>query len=91
MDFTVALYKGGGPAMTDLLGNQVQAIFQATTIVLPLMDDKRVRILGIAAEERSSLLPDVPTLVEQGFPLLVADLGTGYRRPPARPPKSSAA
>lgn len=81
VDFPVALYKGGGPAMTDLLGNQVQAIFQATTIIMPLLSDKRVRILGIAAEERSSLLPDVPTLAEQGFPLLVADSWNGLAAP----------
>jgi tripartite-type tricarboxylate transporter receptor subunit TctC len=80
-DITVALYKGGGPAMTDLLGNQVQAIFQATTIVLPLLNDKRVRILGIAAAERSSLLPEVPTLAEQGFPLLIADSWNGLAAP----------
>lgn len=80
-DFTVALYKGGGPAMTDLMGNQVQAIFQATTIVVPLVSDKRVRILGIAAAERSSLLPDVPTLAEQGFPLLNADSWNGLAAP----------
>jgi len=85
VDFTVALYKGGGPAMTDLLGNQVQAIFQATTIILPLLADKRVRILGIAAQERSSLLPDVPTLAEQGFPLLVADSWNGLSAPAGTP------
>ena len=84
-DFTVAFYKGGGPATTDLLGNQVQAIFQATTIVLPIKDDKRVRILGIAAQERSSLLPDVPTLAEQGFPLLVADSWNGLSAPAGTP------
>jgi tripartite-type tricarboxylate transporter receptor subunit TctC len=84
-DFTVAFYKGGGPAMTDLLGNQVQAIFQATTIVLPIADDKRVRILGICADERSSLLPDVPTLGEQGFPLLVADSWNGLAAPAGTP------
>ncbi len=81
VDFTVALYKGGGPAMTDLMGNQVQAIFQATTIVLPLLGDKRVRILGIAAQERSPLLPDVPTLAEQGFPLLIANSWNGLGAP----------
>jgi len=85
VDLTVALYKGGGPAMTDLLGGQVQAIFQATTIVLPLVNDKRVRILGIAAQERSSLLPDVPTLAEQGFPLLVADSWNGLAAPVGTP------
>jgi tripartite-type tricarboxylate transporter receptor subunit TctC len=81
VDFAVALYKGGGPAMTDFFGNQIQAIFQATTIVLPLVGDKRVRILGIAAQERSPLLPDVPALAEQGFPLLVADSWNGLSAP----------
>lgn len=80
-DFSVPLYKGGGPAVTDLLGNQVQAIFQATTIILPLKDDKRIRILGIAAQERLSVLPDVPTLAEQGFPLLVANSWNGLAAP----------
>jgi tripartite-type tricarboxylate transporter receptor subunit TctC len=84
-DFTVALYKGGGPAMTDLLGNQVQAIFQATTIILPLLGEKRVRILGIAAQNRSSLLPEVPTLAEQGFPLLVSDSWNGLVAPAGTP------
>jgi tripartite-type tricarboxylate transporter receptor subunit TctC len=87
VDVTVALYKGGGPAMTDFLGNQVQAIFQATTIVLPLRNDKRVRILGIAAKERSPLLPDVPTLAEQGFPLLVADSWNGLSAPAGTAPE----
>ena len=71
--------------MTDLLANQVQAIFQPTTIVLPLADDKRVRILGIAADERSSLLPDVPTLAEQGFPQLVANSWNGLVAPASTP------
>jgi tripartite-type tricarboxylate transporter receptor subunit TctC len=84
-DFGVALYRGGGPAMADLLANQVQAIFQPTTIVLPLADDKRVRILGIAAEQRSSLLPDVPTLAEQGFPQLIANSWNGLVAPAGTP------
>ncbi len=84
-DFGVALYRGGGPAMADLLANQVQAIFQPTTIVLPLVDDKRVRILGIAAEQRSSLLPGVLTLAEQGFPQLIANSWNGLVAPAGTP------
>ena len=84
-DFAVALYRGGGPAMADLFANQVQAIFQPTTIVIPLADDKRIRILGIAAEQRSSLLPDVPTLAEQGFPQLVANSWNGLAAPAGTP------
>jgi len=84
-DFGVALYRGGAPAMADLMANQVQAIFQPTTIVLPLADDKRVRILGIAAEQRSSLLPNVPTLAEQGFPQLLANSWNGLVAPASTP------
>jgi tripartite-type tricarboxylate transporter receptor subunit TctC len=84
-DFTVALYRGGGPAMADLFANQVQAIFQPTTIILPLADDKRIRILGAATEQRLSLLPDVPTLAEQGFPQLVANSWNGLAAPAGTP------
>ncbi len=79
------LVPGGAPAMADLMANQVQAIFQPTTIVLPLADDKHVRILGIAANERSSLLPNVPTLAEQGFPQLVANSWNGLVAPASTP------
>lgn len=84
-DFAVALYKGGGPAMADLLGGQIQAIFQPTTVVLPLLDGKRVRVLGIAAEARSGLLPGVATLAEQGFPLLIANSWNGLTAPAGTP------
>ena len=81
MDFTVALYKGGGPAMTDFFGNQIQAIFQATTIVLPLVGDKRVRILGIAAQERSTAAARCSDPGRAGFPLLVANSWNGLSAP----------
>jgi tripartite-type tricarboxylate transporter receptor subunit TctC len=84
-DFNVPLYRGGSPAMTDLFANQVQAIFQPTTIVLPLADDKRVRILGVATEQRLSLLPDVPTLAEQGFPQVIANSWNGLAAPAGTP------
>jgi tripartite-type tricarboxylate transporter receptor subunit TctC len=84
-DFPVALYRGGAPAMADLFAKQVHAIFQPSTIVLPLRDDNRIRILGIAAEQRSSLLPDVPTLAEQGFPQLIANSWNGLVAPAGTP------
>jgi len=84
-DFPVALYRGGGPAMADLFANQVQAIFQPSTIVIPLVDDKRIRILGVATEQRMSLLPDMPTLSEQGFPQLIANSWNGLVAPAGTP------
>ena len=84
-DFPVALYRGGSPAMADLFANQVHAIFQPTTIVIPILDDKRIRVLGIATEQRSSLMPDVPTLAEQGFPQLIANSWNGLCAPAGTP------
>ena len=84
-DFPVALYRGGSPAMADLFANQVHAIFQPTTIVIPILDDKRIRVLGIATEQRSSLMPDVPTLAEQGFPQLIANSWNGLAAPAGTP------
>jgi tripartite-type tricarboxylate transporter receptor subunit TctC len=84
-DFNVPLYRGGSPAMADLFAGQVQAMFQPTTIVLPLAKDKRVRVLGAATEERLSVLPDVPTLAEQGFPELVANSWNGLAAPAGTP------
>jgi len=84
-DFNVPLYRGGSPAMADLFAGQVQAMFQPTTIVLPLASEKRVRVLGAATEERLSVLPDVPTLAEQGFPELVANSWNGLAAPAGTP------
>ncbi|MEI6724547.1 MAG: tripartite tricarboxylate transporter substrate-binding protein, partial [Betaproteobacteria bacterium] len=57
-------YKGSGPAMTDLLGGQVQALLISVTLAAPHIRSGKLRALGVAAEKRSSLLPQVPTFGE---------------------------
>jgi tripartite-type tricarboxylate transporter receptor subunit TctC len=59
-------YKGGGPAITDLMGGQVNAAFVNINSILPQIKAGKVRALAISSEKRSPLLPDVPTLAEQG-------------------------
>lgn len=59
-------YKGGGPAINDLLGGQVDAAFVNINSIIPFIKAGRVRALAISSEKRSPLLPDVPTLQEQG-------------------------
>ena len=59
-------YKGGGPAITDLLGGQVDAAFVNINSIIQQIKGGRVRALGISSDARSPLLPDVPTLQEQG-------------------------
>jgi tripartite-type tricarboxylate transporter receptor subunit TctC len=59
-------YKGTSGVMTDLIGNHVSAMFIPTHVAMPSMRDKQIRVLGIAARERSAAVPDIPTLQEQG-------------------------
>jgi tripartite-type tricarboxylate transporter receptor subunit TctC len=57
-------YRSGGPALYDLLAGQVRIMVDNITTVLPPYADGRIRALGVAAGERSPVMPDVPTLNE---------------------------
>ena len=59
-------YKGGGPAMSDLLGGQVDASFQNINAVVPHVASGKLRALAVTSTQRSALLPNVPTLAESG-------------------------
>ena len=59
-------YKGGGPAMQDLLGGQVNASFQNINAVIPHVKTGKLRALAVTSTARSPQLPDVPTLAEAG-------------------------
>lgn len=61
-------YKGGGPAMTDLLGNNIQAIFASSPTAVPLVTTGKLRAIAVTSPQRVDSLPDVPTVAEQGFP-----------------------
>jgi tripartite-type tricarboxylate transporter receptor subunit TctC len=59
-------FKGSAPAMTDLLGGQVQLMFSDAPTALPHIKSGRVRALGVGSPKRSALVPDVPTIAESG-------------------------
>lgn len=59
-------YKGGGPAINDLLGAQVDAAFVNINSIIQHIKAGKVRAVGISSAQRNPLLPDVPTLAEQG-------------------------
>ena len=61
-------YKGGGPAMQDLLGGQVPTCFCAMPTSLPHIKAGKIRAIATTGPKRSPALPDVPTVAEQGFP-----------------------
>lgn len=60
-------YKGGAPALTDLLGGQVDATFMNINTGMPHVKAGKLRALAITSTKRSPLLPDVPTMEELGY------------------------
>jgi tripartite-type tricarboxylate transporter receptor subunit TctC len=61
-------YKGGAPAMTDLVGGQIEFMFQTIPEAIQHIKSARVRALGVTGLKRSAALPDVPTIDEAGLP-----------------------
>lgn len=61
-------YKGGGPALTDVIGGQVQALFSIALAATPQVKAGKVRALAITSATRSPVAPDLPTIAESGFP-----------------------
>ena len=59
-------YQGGGPAITAVLGGQVQLTFGNLLAVLPLVKGGKLRALGVTSAKRSSAAPDLPTIAEEG-------------------------
>jgi tripartite-type tricarboxylate transporter receptor subunit TctC len=60
-------YRGGGPALTALLGGEVHMFFSALTQMLPYIREGRLRGLAVTSETRSPLAPEIPTMTESGF------------------------
>jgi tripartite-type tricarboxylate transporter receptor subunit TctC len=61
-------YKGNAPAVADLLGGQVHMMFDIITTSLPLARAGKLRALAVTSTKRSSLAPDLPTMIEAGLP-----------------------
>jgi tripartite-type tricarboxylate transporter receptor subunit TctC len=68
IDLTVVQFKGGGPAMTDLLGGHSQGFISSLIAAMPHIKSGKLRALGTGGAVRSSVLPDVPTIAEGGLP-----------------------
>ena len=61
-------YKGLAPALTDLLGGQVQMMFSSVVAILPHVQAGRLKVLAVSGDSRLSLLPEVPTIAQAGLP-----------------------
>lgn len=82
-------YKGSAPAITDLLGNQIPLMFDPLQSVLPHVQSGKLRILAISSRQRSSVLPDVKTIAESGFPEFEATAWWALFGPAGIPPAIS--
>ena len=85
IDVVYIPYKGSAPSVTDLLAGTTQWTIDGMTILAPLARDGRLRPLAVASGARWPDLPDVPTLIEQGFPDVSLDAWAGVLAPAGTP------
>ncbi|TAK80737.1 MAG: tripartite tricarboxylate transporter substrate binding protein [Betaproteobacteria bacterium] len=78
-------YRGSAPAITDILSGQVQMYFDTVVTAMPQIRAGKLRALAVSTEERSPLLPDVPTFKEIGFPGMTQRGWFGIFAPAATP------
>lgn len=84
-DMTGVNYKGGGPALTDLIGGQISAFFSGVASGAAQIKGGKIRALGVTTSRRSGALPDVPTIAEAGVPGYEVDGWYGLLAPAATP------
>ena len=82
---TMVPYKGGGPAMIDVMAGQMPVMFTSITQVLPHVRSAKIKMLAVGAKERSPAVPDVPTGAEAGFPGYDVDVWWGISGPKGMP------
>ena len=78
-------YRGSAPAITDLLSGQVQMYFDTVVTAMPQLRAGKLRALAVSTEERSPLLPEVPTFRVSGYPGLTQRGWFGVFAPAATP------
>jgi tripartite-type tricarboxylate transporter receptor subunit TctC len=86
LDMTHISYKGGAPAVTDLLGGNVQMYFGNFSELYPHVSGGNIRIIGVSSEKRAAQLPQVATIAESGFPGFKTVTWNGLMAPAGTPP-----
>ena len=79
-------YKGSGPALIDLIGGQVNLAMPSTTSSMPHVRSGKLKALAVTTLQRSPLVPDLPTVAEQGVPGFSVDSWYGIVAPAGTPP-----
>ena len=79
-------YRGAGQAVADFIGGQLNAMSAEVPVLMPQIKAGKAKILAVSAQNRSEVLPEVPTFAELGYPDVVADNWSGVLAPPKTPP-----
>ena len=79
-------YKGGAPALTDLIAGQIQFMFPTMLAIAPHAKSGRLRSLAVSSLKRSAAMPDLPTIAESGVPGFEATSWNGVMTPAGVPP-----
>jgi tripartite-type tricarboxylate transporter receptor subunit TctC len=78
-------YKGAGPAVTDVIGGQAQAMFADLPVLTPFVKAGRLRALAVAGFDRTAMFPEIPAMKELGYPRFNARQWYGVFAPAATP------
>ena len=78
-------YKGGAPALADLVAGRIQVMFLSVSLSAPQLKQGKIKVLAVTGDKRSGKLPDVPTTAEQGYPGVQALLFSSLLAPAATP------
>ncbi|MSQ53110.1 MAG: tripartite tricarboxylate transporter substrate binding protein [Betaproteobacteria bacterium] len=82
IDMVHIAYKGGGPALSDVIGGQVPVAMLAMSTIVPHVKSGKLRLLAVLEAQRSKAMPDTPTIAESGFPgYAVPDTWIGFLGP----------
>jgi tripartite-type tricarboxylate transporter receptor subunit TctC len=87
VNLTTVPYKGAAPAITDLLGGQIQVMFTTVASAASLIESGQLRALAVTSAARSPAFPDVPTVAEAGVPGYSAESWYGLFAPAKTPPE----
>lgn len=80
-------YKGSAPALTDLVGGQIQLMFDSMPSAMPFIKSGKLRAVAVTTARRVDELPDVPTMAESGFPGFDISTWYGLWAPKGTPPE----
>jgi tripartite-type tricarboxylate transporter receptor subunit TctC len=79
-------YRGAGPVITDLLGGRITMFFGAISPLIPLVREGKLRALAVTSSKRFGAAPDLPTMIDTGYPGFVSILSIGLMVPAGTPP-----